>query len=199
MSDNALKTPLYESLNRFAEAKIADAIEILGKGLPCSVVSVSGSIITVKFEIVSGFTLPQVSIPLFGPEYIRYPIQAGCKGVVLPMSADIAAICGLSSGTSDLSQPANLSALVFMPVANVGWSSVDGNVLTLYGPNGVTMRDTSNSASIEITTSGITLTFGSKVVTLNSSGLTIDGILFDTHAHLYTPGGGTPTDTGGPV
>ena len=81
MSNNAQKTPFARTQNIFAEKKIADALQLTGKALPCSVVSASGAIITVQFEIQSEFTLPQVTIPLFGPEYIRYPIKAGDSGV----------------------------------------------------------------------------------------------------------------------
>jgi len=175
MSNEGQKTPLALSLNNFAQKKIMDAVQLLGKGLPASVVSVSGSIVTVKFEIQSGFTLPQVTIPLFGPEYVRYPIQDGCKGVVVPMDARIGGVSGLGTGTADLSIPANLSALVFLPIANTAWTSVDPNAVTLYGPNGVVIRDTGSGAVITLTPSGINCVVGGNSLLINSSGTTVTG------------------------
>ena len=53
MSGNAIKTPFAENLPRTIRNRIADAMQIVGKALPASVVSVSGSIVTVKFEVVA--------------------------------------------------------------------------------------------------------------------------------------------------
>lgn len=197
MSDNALKTPLARSLNRFAESKIHDALQIRRKGLPAVVVSVSGAIVTVAFDVISGFTLPQVTLPLFGPEYIRYPIQVGCKGVVLPMDADIAPISGLSTGTADLSPCPNLTALVFLPISNTAWSSVDPDSVTIYGPNGVVLRDSASQTTFVLTPTGIvatgqntiSMTVGTSSVVVTASGvaingtLTINGAPFLSHEH----------------
>lgn len=65
-----------KSMNNFAEVKIAEAMELVGKILPATVVRQSGKMITVSFSLTNiPFTLPQVTIPLFGPEYVRYPMQ----------------------------------------------------------------------------------------------------------------------------
>ncbi len=211
VSDNSLKTPLFRAMNDFAVSRINDAIQNLAKGLPCSVVSCTGSIVTVKFEIVSGFTLPQVTLPMFGGEYIRYPTQPGDKGVVIPMDADIAAISGLGTGTADLSQPGNLTALVFLPISNTAWSAVDPNAVTIYGPNGVVLRDTQSQTTFVLTPTGlvisgksnILLQVGSSNVQVNSTGVSINGTLmingapYINHAHSgVTPGSG---DSGGVV
>lgn len=132
MANNAQKVPFQVSMNRFAEKKAADAIQVLGKSLPASVVSVDGAIVTVKFELTNiPFTLPNVTIPLFGPSYIRYPIQKGDAGVVIAVDARIGGISGLGSGTADLTAPANLSALFFMPIGNANWDSVTPGALVL--------------------------------------------------------------------
>lgn len=178
MSGNAQKVPIQESANRFAEKKVNDALQLAGKGLPCSVVSVSNSIVTVRFEVQSGFTLPNVTIPMFGGEYIRYPTQAGDKGVVIPFDARLSGVSGIGGGTASLSQPGNLTALVFLPISNTAWSSVDANALTLYGPNGVVLRDTESNSTLILTPSGIamvgqdsiSLTSGSTSITLNNDG-----------------------------
>lgn len=151
------KNPFAVSLNRFAAKKVNDAFQIAGKALPCSVVSVEGAIVTVKFEINSSFTLPNVTVPMAGAEYIRYPIQPNDKGVVFPADARLSGVSGIGGGVADLSTPGNLTALVFVPISNMDWSTVDHQAVTIYGPNGVALRDTDNQVSITITPSGIVM------------------------------------------
>lgn len=177
------KIPFVRAMNQFAERKVADAIQVLGKGLPCSVVSVSGAIVTVKFEVTSDFTLPQVTIPLFGPEYIRYPIKAGDLGVVIPMDARLSGVSGIGGAVPDLSSPANLTALVFLPIGNTEWSSVDANAVTIYGPNGVVLRDTGSGSTFVLTPTSITMIGANQVkvscggtsLTMTSAGYTLTG------------------------
>lgn len=178
MSDNAQKTPLTKTLNEFAYKKVLDQIQILGKSLPCSVVSKQGSIITVKFEVQSGFTLPLVTIPMFGPEYVRYPIQPGDQGMVIAADARLGGVSGLGGGVADLSTPANLTALVFLPISNVAWSAVDEDSVTIYGPNGVVLRDTGSNSVVTLTPAGViitardvfTISCGPTVMSMNAAG-----------------------------
>lgn len=178
MSGAMQKIPLFESANKMAQNRVNDAIQLTGRALPCRVVSVSNSIVTVKFEINTGFTLPNVTIPMFGGEYIRYPTQVGDKGVVLPFDARLSGVSGIGGGTADLSQPANLTALVFLPISNTAWSAVDENALTLYGPNGVVLRDTATNSFIVLTPTGIlatgaetmSITSGTASMTVNNDG-----------------------------
>jgi hypothetical protein len=182
VADNAQKTPLARSLNLFAENKIRDAIQLLGKALPASVVAVSGSIVTVKFEVnAAPFTLPRVTIPLFGPEYIRYPIQVGDKGMVIPADARLGGISGLGKGIASLALPANLSSLIFMPIANANWdASEDPNKIVLYGPNGAVLRSKSGSASVTVTDSEV------QIVGV----LKINGDTYLAHKHSGVQAGG---------
>jgi len=213
---NEQKTPLVRTLSSFVQQKALAQIAQLGQALPGHVLSVTGSIVTVAFDVM-GLNLPQVTMPVFGPEYIRYPVQAGDKGVAFPASVSIVAASGLGAGTPGNAQQANLSTLVWFPCGNKGWATppgADANTLSLYGKLATLLLDslagncslklsstgitlTMGSNSVALTSSAITLTVGSKVVTLNSSGLTIDGILFDTHYHTgVTAGSG---NTGGPA
>lgn len=183
MSDNSKKTPLGQSLNTFAQKKVADAIQVLGKALPCSVVSVNGAIITVKFEINSSFTLPEVTIPLFGPEYIRYPIKAGDTGMVLPADTYLGGVSGLGGGVADLTQRGNLSALAFLPLANTEWFSVDPDAVTIYGPNGVVLMDQASACTFVLTPVSITMvapnsvkaTSGGTTMELTPAGWSLSG------------------------
>lgn len=150
MADNAQKTPLARQLNQLAEKTAHDALQRTGRGLPCSVVSASGSIVTVKFEVSSAFTLPNVTVPMFGPEWIRYPMQAGEPGIVVPVDAHISGLAGLGGGIASLTQPANLSSLVFIPIGNKGWTGGDPNKTVLYGPDGVILRDKNTQVGLTL-------------------------------------------------
>lgn len=155
-SDNSQKTPLARSLSDFTQSKISDANQILGKSLPATVVSKTGSIVTVKFEINSIFTLPQVTVPLFGPEYIRYPLQPGDAGVLLAVDARLGGLSGLGGGTASLDNPGNLTALVFLPFGNTAWEAVDPNAVVIRGPNGVVLEDESNACTFVLTPTSVT-------------------------------------------
>ena len=213
------KTPLSTTLTRFVQKTIANELDRLGKAIPATVKSVSGSIVTVNFE-VSGLSIPEVKMPLAGSEYVRLPIQPGCKGYCLPADFSLGQMSGLGTGSASITRHANLSTLVFFPIGNVNFSSVDGNVLVQYGPNGVTLRDQNNNCSYELTTTQITetaqnsktVTVGSNTITIDTSsitlsagghtlevssaGVSIDGQLFPLHTHS-----GVTTGTGvtGPV
>jgi hypothetical protein len=148
---NPLKISAAESLNRLAARKAREEIQLTGKGLPCSVVSVRGAIITVKPEVITPRTIPNLTVPLFGPIYIRYPIQKGDLGVLLPFDFYIGGISGLGGGTAGLDRRGNLSALVFLPISNTDWSAVDPNAVNINGPNGVVLRDTTSATTFTLT------------------------------------------------
>lgn len=135
MSDNHLKTPLAQSLQRFAHSRARDAIQLTGKSLPCSVTKVvSSGIVKVSFEVnAAPFTLPQVTVPIQYPKYIRYPITVGDLGLVIAADARLGGLTGLGSGVADLSTPANLAALSFVWLGSTKWSDpVEADALQLY-------------------------------------------------------------------
>ena len=184
MSDNTYKTPLNNSLNIFADGKIDAANAMNGKSLPCSVVSVKGAMITVKFELKTDttYTLPQVTVPLAGAEYIRYPIKEGDKGFVTSASASLSAMSGQGDNASSLVLQGNLSALVFIPFGNVDWSQVDIHAVTVYAPNGVVLRDSASKSTITLTPENITghakttieLTAGTSITLHSDKTISID-------------------------
>ena len=63
-ASNAQKTPFARSLNDWATARWGAALDLEGKSLPASVVSVNNSIVTVKFELQTTYTLPEVTVPV---------------------------------------------------------------------------------------------------------------------------------------
>src|SRR3981189_2805259 len=107
MSDNSRKIPLARSLNTAAMQRAADAIQQLGKALPCKVEEVKGQIATVSFEVANlPFTLPKVKIPIATSKYDWIPIQKGDKGVAQPSDVYLGGISGLGGGTADYPQRA---------------------------------------------------------------------------------------------
>ncbi|OKP23350.1 hypothetical protein [Serratia fonticola] len=172
------------NMHRFADQKIADAMQMAGKVLPASVVSRSGNMVTLSFLLRDiPYVLPQITIPLFGPQYIRYPMQPGDRGIVIPADTYLGGASGLGGGTADLTPPANLSALVFLPISHTEWEGVDPQVLTLYGPEGVTIRDAGSNTTFLLTPESITIatpnqfkvTVGSTVLTLTSGSWSLTG------------------------
>lgn len=190
MADNSRKTPLSRSLEAFAEKKIADAVQLLGQALPCSVLSVDGAIVTVKFEVdAAPFTLPKVTIPIAGSEYYRIPVQPGDAGVVFPADARLGGVSGLAPNlVPKLDKPANLSALVFFPIGNANWQPEDPDVAVIYGPSGATIKTKDGAVFLKVTASGIAIQGdvsidGSLSVT---GGVDVDGVLNATDGGVVT-------------
>ncbi len=191
-----IKTPMVFGLNSFAEKKVADAIAQLGKSLPCTVAAVvSSGIVRVNFEVdAAPWTLPQVTVPILYPEYIRYPIQVGAKGACVAFDARLGGLTGLGSGTPGLSPPGNLTALAFDFLGSSDWSATDDpNALVLYGPNGVIIRDAGSAAVVNVAPTEISLTCAGHSIVINSSGVVIDGKVFLTHEHSGVQAGGSNT------
>lgn len=167
MSGNQQKIPFVSALSRFAENKIDDGNQLLGKSLPCSIKAVvSSSVVTVKFEVQNtdplGQTLPPVTVPVFGPEYIRYPFQVGDKGIVISADAYIGGVSGLGGGVATLVQQGNLATLVFLPIGNKAWAPTTSPTATvLYGVNGggVTLLSDimGQDVSVTLTDSGVAI------------------------------------------
>lgn len=183
MSNSAQKFPLQVSLGNIAKKGANDAISLLGMSLPASIVSISGSFVTVKFEILSDYGLPQITVPIARSEYIREPLQAGDKGVLIPCDASIAGITGQDGSTADMTAPANLSSLIFFPLGNMNWKSVDPSMLTLTGLSDLMVRNNAHQLQLEdINTAWTTLISDINALLLiiapaiNAAALTVTGI-----------------------
>ena len=172
------------NMNRFAEQKFNEAFQAAGKILPASIVEQNGNMVTVAFELHdTPYVFPNVTIPLFGPQYIRYPMQPGDKGIVIPADTYLGGVSGQGGGIADLTPPANLSALVFLPISNTEWEPVDGQVVTIYGPEGVTIRDAGSNTTFLLTPDSVTIatpghfkvTVGSTIFTLTDGMWSLSG------------------------
>lgn len=205
MSDGHLKTPLARSLPRAISKGATDLQQLQGKALPASVKAVvSSGVVRVKFEVQSDFTLPDIVVPVLGAQYVRLPIQAGCKGLVIPGDAYLGEMSGLGGGVASLTQPANLGALVFVPIAANGWSASDPDTLRLYGVTKAVMQASDGSdVAATLTATDATLAFdANNYVKVSGDGvdikgtLTINGVPYLDHMHSGVQTGGSDT---GPV
>ena len=190
-----------EDMQRIALRAVSIAMESLGAALPCHVTAVSGQIVTVAFDLPQGapWVLPEITIPKAEGPWINSPTQIGDVGMTVPANVYLGGISGIGGGQATWRRPGNLDALVWVPVAMQSTSIANQNAALVQGPDGAIIQTTEGATecSIVVNQTGITMTFGGKIVTLNSSGFTIDGILFDTHLHSGVTAGSS--DTGGPV
>jgi hypothetical protein len=146
---NSQKLSIQTALGNIAKNGAEDVVSLLARALPASVVTVNGSIVRIKFEVLTEYNLPILEIPVAGSAYVREPIQIGDKGMVIPCGASIAAVSGMGQNTADLSSPPNLSALVFFPLGNKLWSPVDSKMLVLSGITDVMLRDAVHQVQLE--------------------------------------------------
>lgn len=206
---------LQQTLSQISQNRAQSRIHRMGRALPCTVKAVNGALVTVHFEINNPpFTLPDIEIPKAESPWIRMPTQVGDIGVTMAADAYIGALTLMGSGVATLAQPFSLSELVFVPISKNNDPPTDSSAAQISGPNGVICetRGTSYTSKVVVNAYGVSATFGSttvkmdsssitwnaggKTMVLDSSGLTIDGILFDTHTHGgVTTGSGV---TGGP-
>jgi len=192
---------VQDSLNKLAIQRATDMIRQRGLALPCSVKAVNGSIVTVSFNVQGGGALPNVTIPKAESQYIRTPTQVGDVGVTIPADVILASASGIGTALADISRSyGNLSTLMFVPLGNKSFPAVNENAAYVAGPQGAVVGMIDGSSTITVDSTGITITVGSKTWTFTNAGLTLsNGVVDETHVHLYTPGTGTPTDTGPPV
>lgn len=199
MANIAQRAWLQGSLDEIARNRAMQLWWKLGKALPCKVTAVDGAIVTVSLEMdTSPLTIPQFQVAKLESPWVRSATQVGDLGMTMPSSVYIGGITGLGTGQATFTPAFNVTDMIFVPVSNDNSPPPNVNASTVQGPEGAIIQTTSGTTSkVEVTQSGITLTYGSKTVTLDSSGLTIDGILFDTHVHSGVSSGSN--NTGGPV
>ena len=197
MADNFDKLWLQKQLNRNAIRRASEAIQAIGRALPCSVTAVNGSIVTVKFEINSTpWTLPPITIPKLESNWIREPTQIGDFGMTVPADAYLSAISGFGGAAPTLARPANLSALIFVPVSNKQSPPIDPNAAQVQGPNGTINRTTTGTTSSVVTNaSGTTVTYGSNTLVINGTEIagTVGSSSFTiTSSQITLTAGGVP-------
>jgi len=149
---NGQKFPFNVALSQAMQRESENQQALTGRLWPCHVVAVQGQIVTVKFDLLPemGVVIPDATIPIATFEYIRYPVQIGDKGVTLCAEVSIAAHVGLGKGLATRARMPSMAALYFLPLAQMGFSQVDPNKITLYGPDGAVLRTAGGESSITV-------------------------------------------------
>lgn len=157
MSDNRLKTPLIRTLPEFTARRIVSAIQATGRALPVVVAAIPQSgFVTVSFEVTSAYVLPQVTVPIAAFEYIRYPVKIGTRGGVIAFDARLDLAIGNGGAPPTLDQPANLTAIAFVPLGNTAWISVDPTALVLYATPACLLQVTATGVKVTGSAGGLT-------------------------------------------
>ena len=208
---------LQEDLQAIANRAVHIVMGILGKALPCHITAVNGQIVTVAFDLPQGapWILPEITLPVASSPYDYEPYQVGDTGFTVPADAYLGGISGLGGGQATWKRPGNLDALVFVPVGKQSFTPANPNARIIQGPDGWIAQTTQGDTPCRIVGNqqGITATYGGTVITMQAdsmqltagghyvlideNGVTIDGILFDTHVHGGVASGGS--DTAGPL
>jgi hypothetical protein len=192
MMTGAQKLWPAKSLIDYTRQEIASQVQQLGKALPVTVSAVSGAFVTVNFQVSGPVALPSIQVPQAISRYARPPTQVGDKGFVISADTFLGGVTGLGGGVPDFNQqPPNLSALVYIPLSNTAWPSVDTNAYHITAPNGAVIQDDTGANNITLTSSAITVTSGNSItlsagghsIVINSTGVIIDGRAFLTHHH----------------
>ena len=201
--NSAQTTPFARTLTQFTEGKFKILDDLKGQQLPCSVVAVKNAIVTVKIEVQSKITFPQITVPQAISRYARPPTQVGDKGFLTAADVYLGGVTGLGGGVANYpKEESNLTTLVFVPLSSTDTSKfpvVDPNAYHITGPNGAVIQDDSNASNITLTPTSITLTQGSASVTITGGQILISGTLiingtpFLAHKHngVQTGGGNT--------
>ncbi len=211
---NFAKLWAQKRINQASIQRANEAIHSTGRALPCRVIAVIGSLVTVGFEVNAGsVALPSITIPKAESNWIRNPTQIGDTGITIPSDVYLGIISGQSPVLPSIYvKPGNLSSLVFMPVSNKNSPPSDPNAAIVQGPNGFIGQVVGGASSVIANETSITLTFGTSTIVMNASGITItsagqtfelssagiliNGLNFGTHYH-YVPG--TPGNSDGPL
>ncbi len=212
MKNFSQKIPLAVSLANFTEQAVQEGLSGLGQVYPCTVKSVGldgagNTVVTVNFEInpVSStgtkITLPEVTMPIAESRYVRLPVKVGDQGIAVAASVRIGGITGLGTGLAPLAPASNLGALVFLPVSNTAWTTLDPNAVVISASNGAIIRTDDGKAVVTIADDKITVAYqtinfvidGSKVTingnlqvngTINSTGdISAGSVTMQTHTH----------------
>lgn len=194
------KSPPADWLPRLARTHARSVNEHNGKAFPATVTGMRGRIALVRLEVSSNPAPAPFRVPVAESEYVRTPIQPGCKGVVLSANAALGQMTGLGSRRpTPRDAPPNLGSCIFLPLTNAQWEALDNDTLHMYGVAGVQITDRLNgSSTVTLTKDGVTLSTGSATVTLSGGRVEISGELIINgqpyKAHQHSNGNnGAPT------
>lgn len=134
-------------------------------------------------------------MPVATSEYARVPLQVGDKGFAIAADAYLGGNSGLGGGTADLTRRGNLTPLVFCPIGNTAWFSVDLNAFVIYGQNGVVLEDKGKHCIFTLTPSAVTIAVPSGAAVTVVGDLHVTGEIVakssgaNIHLSTHTHGG----------
>jgi len=170
----ATKKPLNLSLPRAIQDRIQSGKLIDGQEWPCTVESVAGAIVTISFNVASDRTLPQVTCPIAESRYVRLPIRKGDQGVAIAATARLGGVTGLGAGLAPLAAPSNLGGLLFVPLGNANWNTIDPDAVVIQAPNGAKILTDDSASEIIVDQTQVKVIQGSTTVTISGGNVTID-------------------------
>jgi len=173
MSSINTKKPLNLSLPRAMRERILDGKLIDGQEWPCTVVSVAGAIVTISFNVASDAPLPQVTCPIAESRYVRLPIRKGDQGVAIAATARLGGITGLGAGLAPLVAPSNLGGLLFVPLGNANWPTIDADAVVIQAPNGSKILTDDGASEIIVDTSQVKVTQAGVTVEITGGNVTV--------------------------
>lgn len=155
-NDNFETVWFQTNANKLATTRARQAIDQSGSSLPCKVMSVSGSLVTVNFECTFTVyqngepiqaTLPPLVLPKAEAQWCRLPTQPGDFGVTMPADTFLGAVAGTGSGVASLDTDyGNMGNLVWVPIGNTAFATPpQANSPWLNGPAGAVVSDTNQT------------------------------------------------------
>ena len=153
MADNALVTPLPFSLPRVVDHRTQDKEQLGTKALPVTVTAIVGEMVTVAVQAKGNYTMPTITIPQAFSEWVREPTQVGDKGWAVPADFYLGGQSGLSGGTADYYERANMTPLVFQHISQKSFphnTNRDLNAALINGPSGVVIQTTDGTVVVYV-------------------------------------------------
>jgi hypothetical protein len=154
MADNAQKLNFGGNINTLVVNRVLQHLQLQAGKAPATIVKVdkTNTILTLKFETDGTYTLPQVTVPVHGSEYSRFPYKKGDKGVVGAFDLDIGNMTGLGKdGPASFTRPFNLASLMFHPTGNAKFTPTDDQTAKVdYAPTGTVSRDTNKKSQVKV-------------------------------------------------
>ncbi|CAI3958274.1 unnamed protein product [Commensalibacter communis] len=192
MYENPLKAPLFKSLIDIAQNTVNSDNDLQGKIWPATIETYDGFMAIVNIEISSVNNYPQIEVPVLRSEYIRLPIQKGCRGFLIPLAVNIDHIIGMGLTAPTDTAGFNLGNMAFLPIASQLDPKTDKDILVIYGEDqGVKIQSKDGKTFVYIKKNSIEIDGDvtlKKNITINGDvdikgTLTVGNIEFKSHQH----------------
>ena len=206
MTDLAKKVSLADNISQAIRWQNQSDNAQSGWQLPCVVKAVDDidGFVTVSFQVTNtALNLPEITIPIIGWRYIRYPIQVGDAGLTISIDTNLNYISGQVSGITTMTSQGNLGpTLAFMPIMQKSMANSDNKqAVVVVGPQGAIIRDDASNSVVTISPTQIRLQSGSSFISIAKDGaivikgtsVTIMDKDFLGHQHSGVQSGGSNT------